>query len=41
MFGEEDHNEHENFPKKFKSPEGNYALSAEILEQVPEVDAVQ
>jgi len=34
MFGEEDHNEYENFPKKFKSPEGNYALSAEILEQV-------
>ena len=45
MFGEEDHNEfdneYENLPKKFKSPEGNHALSAEILEQVAEVDAVQ
>ena len=41
MFGEENYNENENLPKKFKLPEGNYALSAEILEQVPEVDAVQ
>ena len=42
MFGEENYNYNENgnLPKKFKPPEGNYALSAEILEQVPEVDAV-
>ena len=41
MFGEGNYNENGNLPKKFKPPEGNYALSAEILEQVPEVDAVQ
>ena len=41
MFGEENYNENGNLPKKFKPPEGNYALSAEILEQVLEVDAMQ
>ena len=30
----EEGNGYENLPKKFKASEGNYALSAEILEQV-------
>ena len=41
MFEEGNYNENEHLSKKFKKPEGNYALSAEILEQVPEADAVQ
>ena len=46
MFRDGDFNENVdgNLAKKFKPSEGNYALSAEMLEQVhilPEVDAVQ
>ena len=46
MFRDGDFNENVdiNFAKKIKLSEGNYALSAEILEQVhilPEVDDVQ
>ena len=42
--GDCDENVDNNFAKKFKPQEGNYALSAEMLEEVhslPEVDTVQ
>ena len=46
MLEEDNFNEHvdNNLRKKFKPSEGNYTLSAEILEQVnssPEMDSVQ